>query len=956
MQTSKPWERYAAAGGAPVSQPAPYTVGSPNPVFAAREQRAVRADNRAEMESQRAEERFRLQQAQQAERDRRQAEADQRADNRAAQAAVAASRLPGDKEKSLRDAVSTVSSLGRATAGFRDDYLGFGAGIENFAQSYTDFGTPGQRDWWADFKSTDNLTRNELFGASLTAGEKAAYAATTITPDMSPAQAKKNIARREEIARGGLTRYRDYLLASGYGKEAIDALIGQALNAPVALPNDKPARPEEGTPFGKRYNSLSISSVTDLAAGLSGGEYSIEKDGLYYSPRGGKREPVNIADEIANSAEYRAAYRAKFDEDPAMQVSVEGGAPSAPNLAVRRGQGGFGETADAFARGAADTALLGGADEISAAARTVFGEGTMRDNLNAERAVDAYDQQNHGLSRFGGQFAGGFALPMGAAGRTGATASDLARIGAAYGGAYGFGSGEGAIYDRLIAAGTGAATGGLTSYGLGRAGQALVARSQRSRLPAGVDADTLDAAGRQGVELTRADLDPSRRNTYAFLESMPFAGSRIRHDIQRGADQIEQRVEQIGGSGSVPRMTAGETIRAGGERFIDQSRRVVNVLYDRAATLAGAAQVAPRQALNAIDNHIAELSQTPNANRTKLELLNQFRGDLVDDAGNLRPLTIQAIRDLRTAMRDELGTKGLRFTDTERRIMDAIGSASVDIASQLQGPALRAYQRADRAFAARANLVDNVIERFIGADRRSPRSGEAIMAQLENAAQPRSGDAIALSQMMQRLQPQERQQVAATIAAQLGRRGVDGDAAFSPALFFSQLSKYSPEARTAVFGVQGARDLADLARIAQARTAMLGRLNNSRSGQVSNWFRAIQSILSGGGAGAGVGAAMGGVAGAGAGATTGLVATPALLGGTYLTARALGDRRIVSTLIAAANASTPSRRAAVVSRLAAISAREPALGMELLPMQRLLSSSIDGAGPALADERGDQRQ
>jgi hypothetical protein len=81
-----------------------------------------------------------------------------------------------------------------------------------------------------------------------------------------------------------------------------------------------------------------------------------------------------------------------------------------------------------------------------------------------------------------------------------------------------------------------------------------------------------------------------------------------------------------------------------------------------------------------------------------------------------------------------------------------------------------------------------------------------------------------------------------------------------------------------------------------------------------------------------------------------------MLGGAYLSARALGDRRVVSTLLAAANANSPTTRATVVRRLGTIAAREPALANELLPIQRLLSNTIGGARPALAEEGGERRQ
>ncbi|RSU53991.1 hypothetical protein BRX43_03155 [Sphingomonas sp. S-NIH.Pt15_0812] len=949
-------------------------MGTPNPRLQAQEDRAERADRRAEADSYRAEQRFQTQQQREDLRDAHSLATDRRQTANTDFDNISSLRKEFTSRKEVQDFTTILPQVASAMEIAKNPNA-TGADDLNLIYTFGKVMDPGSvvREGELALASSTGSWAQNLQGAieRLRSGDK-------LPPAVRHNLVESMRRRGVELSRSYNFSRHDYQArAERFGYNPLD-VVGQHPATPFqqaeadftgkAVGNyDGSVGARPGSSGGGRgtgqsdlrpqMQSYSVDNIADLATGLSGGKYTIEREGLYYTASGGHREMVDLSDDIANSDEYHAAYRAKFGTEPELQVSVSGGTKGPASAPRGRGDGGAVETADAFLRGAADTASLGTVDEISAAGRTIFGGGTMRDNLRSERAVDAYDRENHGLARFAGQFAGGFALPMGRAGTNlPPSAMDLAKIGAGYSGAYGFGSGEGSATDRLISAGTNAIAGGIVGYGLGRGGEALLNLSRRPSVGRSVNMDTVQAADRQGIELVRPDADPTRRNAYGFLESLPIAGGRIRSDLQRGADQIEQRVADVGGGVAVPRATAGDTVRAAGERFIDRSRTLTNRLYDRAATLAGNARVAPRQALNAIDNHIVELSQTPNANRTKLDLLNQFRADLVDQNGNLRPLSIQAIRDLRTAMRDELGTRGLRFTDTERRMMQAIDSASADISSQLRGPALRAYQRADQAYRRRIDLIDNVVERFIGNDRTARRSGEGIMAQVESASLPKSGDAQALSQMMERLEPRERQQVASTIAAQLGRRGQDGDNAFSPNLFFSQVAKYSPEARAAIFGQQGARDLADLARIAEGRAGTLARLNNSRSGQVGNWFKAIQSILSGGGAGAGVGAAMGGVAGAGTGAAAGIVTTPMMLGGAYLSARALGNRRVVQTLLQAANATSPSARAVVLTRIGALANREPALRTELLPIQRLLSSSIEGARPALAADEGDRRR
>jgi hypothetical protein len=71
------------------------------------------------------------------------------------------------------------------------------------------FGSPEAEkatEWWRDFKSMDNVERHELFGAAITAGEEAAWKATTVNPWDGEAKVRNAIRRRREIQQGILDR------------------------------------------------------------------------------------------------------------------------------------------------------------------------------------------------------------------------------------------------------------------------------------------------------------------------------------------------------------------------------------------------------------------------------------------------------------------------------------------------------------------------------------------------------------------------------------------------------------------------------------------------------------------------------------------------------------------------------------------------------------------------------
>lgn len=140
---------------------------------------------------------------------------------------------------------------------------------------------------------------------------------------------------------------------------------------------------------------------------------------------------------------------------------------------------------DGLVRGAADGITFGLADEVAAGANSLlpldpgaraawqtgsFGE-AYRHNVALQRRIDRADVEDIPITRGTGQIAGGLA-GVGGVARTGAGATRSllqqsfrgAGAGAAYGGAYGIGSGEGNVFERapngLRGAAVGAVTGG----------------------------------------------------------------------------------------------------------------------------------------------------------------------------------------------------------------------------------------------------------------------------------------------------------------------------------------------------------------------------------------------------------------------------------------------------------------------------------------------------------------
>lgn len=151
--------------------------------------------------------------------------------------------------KRVEGSVNTFSSLNSSLAGFQDDYAGnaITGGLENTIQGvFGNFGTEGQRDWWAAFQQTDNVIRNELFGATLTPSEQKSYLGTTIDPSLDPKIVRQNLKRRTDILKGALDRQRRFMVANGYNEEAINILYEPVMaleNLAGGAPQDQTEQP-----------------------------------------------------------------------------------------------------------------------------------------------------------------------------------------------------------------------------------------------------------------------------------------------------------------------------------------------------------------------------------------------------------------------------------------------------------------------------------------------------------------------------------------------------------------------------------------------------------------------------------------------------------------------------------------------------------------------------------------
>jgi len=90
--------------------------------------------------------------------------------------------------------------------------------------------------WWQGYQDHVNKVRNELFGAALTAPEKAEFEKAMVTKGMSPTQAQANLKRQADIALKAYNKLEGVLRIQGYSKSALDILKPTGFRPPLSSP------------------------------------------------------------------------------------------------------------------------------------------------------------------------------------------------------------------------------------------------------------------------------------------------------------------------------------------------------------------------------------------------------------------------------------------------------------------------------------------------------------------------------------------------------------------------------------------------------------------------------------------------------------------------------------------------------------------------------------------------
>ena len=111
--------------------------------------------------------------------------------------------LTSGEVNKITDIDTSLGTQKRLKDTFDDKYAGYKLQMQgelaNVIGSKFGGDNQSQAEWWASHAANDNIARNALFGASLTAGEQKAWEKTSINPGMSPSMIRNRMAEREAL-------------------------------------------------------------------------------------------------------------------------------------------------------------------------------------------------------------------------------------------------------------------------------------------------------------------------------------------------------------------------------------------------------------------------------------------------------------------------------------------------------------------------------------------------------------------------------------------------------------------------------------------------------------------------------------------------------------------------------------------------------------------------------------
>lgn len=538
-----------------------------------------------------------------------------------------------------------------------------------------------------------------------------------------------------------------------------------------------------------------------------------------------------------------------------------------------------------------------------------FAEGYGRER-DIERAVQDKSRQDYGI---GWELLGGLAVP-GAALKVAGGGKNLATAGGVAGGIAGFGEGEG-LPGSLTTALIGAAGGAATGYG----GQKLIDAGKATGIPQRISsafarkpsqkqqaaADYVEAAGRQEIVPFVGDVDTRAAaaagklaQTQAGVGPVTRAAERTLETTGAARDRLARAIgEPLQGEAFGYRMSEGA------KKAIAREHDAAQSLYRAAESKAQGLSLTPETTQAVLAREIATIADTGLGDKA-VGIFGRVQDRLAQG-----PVSVETLRNIRTQIREDLATEGLRGGKADaaaRKVMSAI-TDDIDTALRSNGlsEAADLFKRADDSWAAYSDLTDNVIAPLVG--KKGEFSGETVAKRLQ--ADLRGNNARAAHFL--RALPAEEQTIARSSIVQ--SLGSEADGSFNFSKFVKHWDDIGDSAKDAFFGAELRSALNDIAIVSRGAKQSQRWANHSNSGGAFN-------------------------------APLETIAAFGSLGGTMLatnvTARMLTSKTMVKWLAAAAKKPNEKALDAHAKRLTAIARAEPVIANDILSLQERLAQSF----------------
>ena len=908
--------------------------------------------------------------------------------------------LPNWAATPYEEQIGIFSGLDSAVSGFKDEYSGnaITGGLENTIQGmYSGFGSEGQRDWWANFRTNDNIIRNKLFGATLTPGEQKAYADTSINERTDPKEVRKNLIRRREIVAKALARKTAFLRAQGYSPEAIDALAGQfaadfsspdakaAQDAqtggpPAAAAPPPPQDPAGQFPGGIEFNDQQTGEIRsyrftpaqenalkttlldpnatpdDYAQMVAsfGAAQGVNVDQAYYQAAvaEGQRLKKGLAEgrQLGQGVNYRDAdAQARFRaEAEAAKINAQAGEPGISTL-INQGA----------------TAML--SDEAAGVGKAVggllTGDTNFADNYTVGRDAERVrvDQARDQSGWTGTVAEVGSGMLVG-----GPQALTNAVKASTVGGAlFGFGSGEGT--GGSVASTLGGAVignlGGRLASSLGN-GAAAKAPSGSAQAVANAEKFGIDlpmgAAGGRGAAIG----DTLLSNQLGSASTMQTAREKLLGQVEGAVDNIANNAGRAQGNRGI-----GVALQRGVKLANERGEAQMSALYDSIPiapeTMSETSNAV--QYLKGLTEKFGSNSEFAK-NKVNAAIVRDYQalrskfvqvpdGDKMDAIGRPIMKTVEVPQGLsfndlkkwRTDVGEYVGEAlftGEKGTRSEMRGLYAALSSDMEALATKEGPkALAAFKRANMFAQRHYDRLENAFGEIIGdAFDKSP---EAAATKLRSMVMDGAGtaDIAKVAKIRGALTKSEWGDVQAGLVRMLGQPLKAEGREFSAKTFFDTYSRFTPRAKNILFGSKGTlREDLDQFNGVMDRLASRDSLRNSSMTAVNSLGNsAVGSTVA-----AGIGGMIGGVPGALLGALTGAAVQQ---GGSYKLAKLWVNPKFVKWATGYARMiEAASKTGQVISHpkqmdlLSKVARAEPAIAADILGLQRALSERFGNLG------------